>query len=58
MSGLHSAEDWSEARRAKRLIIAFAFAVEFIFRVFSPKIACQPPKPSKHHKAKEIELAG
>jgi hypothetical protein len=43
------------------MIIAFVFAVvlalAFIFRVFSPKIACQAPKPPNYHKAKEIELA-
>ena len=44
-----SAEGRSEAQRAKRPNIAFVFAVvlalAFIFRVFSPKIACQVPKP-------------
>jgi hypothetical protein len=32
--------------------------LNFIFRVFSPKIACQAPEPPKHHKPKKIELAG
>jgi hypothetical protein len=39
-------------------LLPFAFAVDFFFRVFSPKIACQAPKPPKPHKAKRIELAG
>jgi hypothetical protein len=57
LPGAHSAEA-GVARRAKRLVIAFAFAVEFSFRVFSPKIACQAPKPPKPHKAKGIEWEG
>ena len=36
--------------------IAFPFAVVF-FLVFSPKIACQAPKPPKSFKQKNIELA-
>jgi len=35
------------------LFVAFAF----IFRVFSPKIACQAPKPPNPMKKKKIELA-
>jgi hypothetical protein len=52
-----SAEGWSEAPRGEATeSIAFVFAVIF-FRVFSPKIACQVPKPPKSFKQKEIELA-
>jgi hypothetical protein len=42
--------------KAKRPIIAFAFAVDF-FCVFSPKIACQAPKPPNLLKQNKIELA-
>jgi hypothetical protein len=31
--------------------------LHFFFCVFSPKIACQAPKPPNYHKAKGIELA-
>jgi hypothetical protein len=55
-----SAEGRSKARRAKRLNIAFVFAVvlalAFFFCVFSPKNACQAQKPSKPLKQKEIEF--
>jgi hypothetical protein len=44
MSGLYSAEGRSEARRAKRLIIAFAFAVEFLFSRFQPKNRMSSPQ--------------
>jgi hypothetical protein len=53
----HSAEGRSEARRAKRPIIAFVFAVAFIFPIFRPKIACQAPKPPNPNKQNKIELA-
>jgi hypothetical protein len=37
------------------LPLFFAFA--FSFRVFSPKIVCQAPKPLKPNKQNKIELA-
>jgi hypothetical protein len=51
-----SAEGWSEAVGKATDLIAFVFAV-FFFCVFSPKIACQAPKPSKPVNHKEIHLA-
>src|SRR6266852_5306482 len=56
-----SAEGWSEAQRAKRLILPLFLLLflllHFFFRVFRLKIACQVPKPPNPLKQKEIELA-
>jgi hypothetical protein len=40
-----------------RLCFAVVAALVFIFRVFSPKIACQVQKPPKSLKQNKIELA-
>jgi hypothetical protein len=40
------------------LFFAFVFPSSFIFRVFSPRIACQAPKRPNSLKQKEIDLAG
>jgi hypothetical protein len=52
-----SAEGRNEARRAKCLILLPLFLQLFFFSEFSPKIACQVPKPPKSNKQKRIELA-
>jgi hypothetical protein len=52
-----SAEGMSESQRAKQLILLPLSLLNFIFRVFRPKIACQAPKPLKPLKQNKIELA-
>jgi hypothetical protein len=39
------------------LLLALALASKKVFCVFSPKTACQAPKPPKSLKQKEIDLA-
>jgi hypothetical protein len=46
---------YPERSRMGDLLLFVAFA--FILRVFSPKIACQVPKPLKSNKQKKIEVA-
>jgi hypothetical protein len=42
--------------RSRTTDLTYFLILAFIFRIFSPKIACQAPKPPKPLKSKEIEL--
>src|ERR1700730_8961768 len=53
-----SCEDHPHNTSSQKSLIRFLLPrPQFIFHVFSPKIACQVQKLSKQHKPKEIELA-